>query len=134
MRLYYGGYGHHPSGKQYVYWGSDNYRVGQNVVAPVTHYKSGKTYNTMFTIQRALADYDRVAYAETQRLEGNGIDIKSIGGANVMTLPGARQFQSKQAWAEHSNEVYHEQIRQRLLTSNESPNTNEQAKARLLRR
>lgn len=134
MRLYTGGYGHHPSGKLYSYWGSDNYRVGQNVVAPVTHYKSGKTYNTMFTIQRALADYDRVTLAETQRLEGNGIDIKSIGGANVMTLPGAQQFQSKQAWAEHSNELYHEKIRQRLLTSNESANTNEQARARLLRR
>lgn len=37
MRLYYGGNGHHPSGKQYVYWGNDNLRTGQNVVAPVTN-------------------------------------------------------------------------------------------------
>ena len=51
MKLLFGGYGHNPSttGKQYAYWGGDNYNVGQNVVAPVTRY--GKTYNTMFTIQ-----------------------------------------------------------------------------------
>ena len=46
-RLYYGQYGHTPSGKQYVYYGGDNYRTGDNVVAPVTNKKSGKTYNTM---------------------------------------------------------------------------------------
>ena len=61
MRLYYGGYGHHPSGKQYVYWGGNNLRTGQNVVAPVTNKWSGKTYNTMFTIMRKRKGYLNLA-------------------------------------------------------------------------
>lgn len=134
MRLYYGGYGHHPSGKQYVYWGSDNYRVGQNVVAPVTHYISGRTYNTMFTIQRALNDYDRVALAETQRLEGRGIDIKSIGGTNVLSLPSGQQYQSPAEWKQESDTVYQERIRQRLLSSEANTSASPLARARLLRR
>ena len=45
-KVYYGGYGHNPNpnGKKYAYIGSNQYQVGQNVVAPVTHYISGKNY------------------------------------------------------------------------------------------
>ena len=66
MRLYYGTYGHHITGKLYVYWGDDNLRTGQQVVAPVTHYKSGKNYNTMFTIARAQSEKN--AQGEVNRL------------------------------------------------------------------
>ena len=65
-RLVYGSYGHNPSGKQYVYWGSDNLRTGQSVLAPVTNF--GKTYNTMFTIQRTSSETSPMAQREANRL------------------------------------------------------------------
>lgn len=112
MRLYYGGYGHHPSGKQYVYWGDDNYRTGQNVNVPVTNWKSGKTYNTMFTIMRTSGS--SMGEQEAQRLTNSGIDIKSINGTNVMTLPGAMDFSSKGEWKKYSDEEYASELQARL--------------------
>lgn len=78
MRLYYGTYGHHLSGKLYVYWGDDNLRTGQQVVAPVTNKRSGRTYNTMFTISKSSSEKN--AAGEVGRLEGQGIFIKTING------------------------------------------------------
>lgn len=71
MRIYVGGYGHNPTGqKQYAYWGGDNYRTGQEVVAPVTHPVSGRTYNTMFKIQIARSsnsEYAKKPFQHTRR-------------------------------------------------------------------
>ena len=106
MKLVYGGYGHHPSGKQYVYWGSDTLRTGQNVNVPVTNWRSGKNYNTMFTIQRTSGS--EMGENEASRLEGIGIDVKTVNGTDVMTLPGAKSWSSKREWAEWSDLVYDE--------------------------
>lgn len=102
MRLYYGTYGHHLSGKLYVYWGDDNLRTGQQVVAPVTNH--GKTYNTMFTIARVQNVEN--AQGEVERLENKGIFIKTIGGRDTLSLPGGQSFESKAAWKRDSNERY----------------------------
>ena len=127
-RLLYGGYGHHPHGKQYVYWGSDNNRTGQNVNVPVTNWRTGKTYNTMFTIQRTSGS--TMGENEADRLKNKGIYIKSINGTDVMTLPGAQEWSSKKEWAEWSDLVHEENIKNRLAQFNPSIDTME-AKARL---
>lgn len=114
MRLYYGGYGHHPRGKQYVYLGDDNYRTGQNVVVPVRQWKSGKLYNTMFTIQRTSDVDSKMSINEMQRLTNQGTSIKFIEGSNVMSLPGASDWKSAKQWKEWSNLVYEEEIKNRL--------------------
>jgi hypothetical protein len=113
-KLYYGSYGHNPSGKQYVYWGNDNYRTGQHVVAPVTHWRSGKTYNTMFTIQRTSGG--EMGQNEAERLGNQGIDVKWIGGRDTMSLPSGSQYQSKADWERSSNMRYEEAVRQRLMS------------------
>lgn len=104
MRLYYGTYGHHITGKLYVYWGDDNLRTGQQVVAPVTHYNSGKNYNTMFTIARAQSEKN--AQGEVNRLGEGGIFIKTISGRDVLSLPGGANFESKAAWKRDSDRRY----------------------------
>lgn len=104
MRLYYGTYGHHVSGKLYVYWGGDNLRTGQQVVAPVTNPRSGRTYNTMFTIARSQNQQN--AQGEVSRLNGEGIFIKTIGGRDVLSLPGGAPFKSAAEWARESEIRY----------------------------
>lgn len=104
MRLYYGTYGHRLSGKLYVYWGDDNLRTGQQVTAPVTSKRSGKTYNTMFTIARAQSQSN--AQGEVNRLNGEGIFIKTIGGRDVLSLPGGKPFSSKAEWKRDSDRRY----------------------------
>ena len=108
MRLYYGTYGHHLSGKLYVYWGDDNLRTGQQVVAPVTHYKSGKNYNTMFTIARAQSVKN--AQGEVNRLGEQGIFIKTISGRDVLSLPGGRPFKTKIEWKRDSDRRYRQKF------------------------
>jgi len=127
-KLYYGGYGHHPSGKQYVYWGDDNYRIGENVNVPVTNKRTGKTYNTMFTIQNTR---DKTADAEAMAIEGQGINIKTINGSNVMTLPSAYNFSSKADWSRTSDEEFAEKLT-RLAAYNEINDTT-QAQERLMK-
>ena len=97
-KLAYGSYGHNPSGRQYVYWVGDSYRTGQNVVAPVTNPRTGKTYRTMFTIQRTTNEDSKMAQSEQNRLEGRGIFIKAVDGRDVMSLPGAAEYPSAAAW------------------------------------
>ena len=104
MRLYYGTYGHHVSGKLYVYWGNDNLRTGQQVVAPVTNPRSGRTYNTMFTIARSQSSQN--AQGEVSRLGSEGILIKTIGGRDVLSLPGGAPFKSAAEWARESEGRY----------------------------
>lgn len=108
MRLYYGTYGHHLSGKLYVYWGDDNLRTGQQVVAPVTHYISGKNYNTMFTIARAQSVKN--AQGEVNRLGENGIFIKTISGRDTLSLPGGAAYESKKEWKEDSDRRYRQRF------------------------
>ena len=115
MQLVYGGYGHHPSGKQYVYWAGDNYRTNQNVLAPVTN-RNGKTYNTMFTIQRTSNINSPMAQRESERLEGLGINIKTIGGREIMTLPGAQDYSSARQWRGASDIEYEANVRERLMS------------------
>lgn len=112
MKLLMGSYGHNPdpSGKQYAYWGGKNYNVGQNVVAPVTRY--GKTYNTMFTIQ-ATYDTDKRLGDYVLNNQLKGINIKDIGGKDVMTLPGAVEYSTKSQWTRASHQRY--RAEQRLL-------------------
>ena len=133
MRLYYGGYGHHPSGKQYVYWGNNNLRTGQNVVAPVTNKFTGKTYNTMFTIMRTSGGDSAMANNEAQRLSQGGIGIKSIVGTDVLQLPGGQNYDSKKAWKTQSDNEYQQTLRTRLLSDNNQTD-NSQARNRLLGR
>ena len=112
-KLLYGSYGHHPSGKQYVYYGDDSHRVGQNVVAPVTNH--GKTYNTMFTIQRTTNADSKLAEREIENLDNSGIFIKTITpGLNLSTLPGSKPFNRKSEWKKYSDYVYHKNIKSRL--------------------
>lgn len=108
MRLYYGTYGHHLSGKLYVYWGDDNLRTGQQVVAPVTHYKSGKNYNTMFTIARAQSVKN--AQGEVNRLGEQGIFIKTISGRDLLSLPGGKEFETKIEWKRDSERRYRQKF------------------------
>lgn len=129
-KLYYGQYGHHPGGKQYVYYGGDNYRTGDSVVAPVTN-KNGKTYNTMFTIQRTTKVDSPMAESEIGRLESRGINIKSIGGRNVMDLPGATDWNSARQWREWADLVHEEEVKNRLMAYNTQADTTE-ARNRLL--
>lgn len=142
MKLLYGGYGHNPSttGKMYAYWGGDNYNVGQNVVAPVTNWKSGKNYNTMFTILSTYNPNSIPGQYEQGKLNKagfnvlNGINIpggkelKTIGSKDVMTLPGASQYSTKSQWTRASNQ----QAKARLMALNVAKD-NTQAIARLSR-
>jgi hypothetical protein len=109
IKIYSGSYGHNPKpgGKQYSYFGGGNYRVGQNVVAPVRHYKSGKVYNTMFTIQRTnkLADTTRRTVTDKgadmlERFTDRKppIFLKEIQGTDVLSLPGGDKYKSALAW------------------------------------
>ena len=118
-KLLYGSYGHHPSGKQYVYYGDDSHRVGQNVVAPVTNH--GKTYNTMFTIQRTSKVDSKQSENEIERLDKSGIFIKTITpGLNLSTLPGSKPFNRKTEWKKYSDYVYHKNIKERLTGKRQS--------------
>lgn len=122
VKIYSGSYGHNPKpgSKQYSYYGSGKYRVGQNVVAPVRHYKSGKVYNTMFTIQNSskLADYDitgtrqgthgelaeitgktsKSGLEKLESLSSRGIALKQIESSDVLILPGGEKYKSAKAW------------------------------------
>lgn len=106
MRLYYGTYGHRLSGKLYAYWGDDNLRTGQQVVAPVTHAISGKNYQTMFTIARAQSGAN--TQGEEARLTEGGIFIKTIDGRDTLSLPGGAAFSSKAEWKRDSDRRYRE--------------------------
>lgn len=105
MRLYYGTYGHRISGKLYAYWGDDNLRTGQQVVAPVTN-KYGTTYNTMFTIARGYKETNPDTQREINLLNSQGIAIKTIGGRDTLSLPGGQSFESKAAWKRDSEARY----------------------------
>ena len=114
-KLLYGSYGHHPSGKQYVYYGDDNHRAGESVVAPVTNKWTNRTYNTMFTIQRTSKLDTPYSLDQVEKLNGRGINIKTITpGLNLSTLPGSKPFDRKSEWKKYSDYVYHRRKKQQL--------------------
>ena len=114
-KLLYGSYGHHPSGKQYIYYGDDNHRAGESVVAPVTNKWTNRTYNTMFTIQRTSKLDTPYSLDQVEKLNGRGINIKTITpGLNLSTLPGSKPFNRKSEWKKYSDYVYHKNIKSRL--------------------
>lgn len=106
-KVYYGNYGHNPkpNGKKYAYIGSNQYQVGQNVVAPVTHYISGKNYKTMFTIQDQADANSQQAENTIVELENMRKTLKSLDGTNVMELPGAAKYPSAEAWKQASEDI-----------------------------
>lgn len=117
MKVVEGFYGHNPrEQKLYAYLAGDNYRTGQNVVAPVTNKRTGKTYNTMFTIARTSKENTEWSQNEILRLEAKGINLKTIGGREIMSLPGASDYKSASEWGRRSNEMYKDEIRQRLMS------------------
>lgn len=113
-KLVEGGYGHHPSGKLYAYYAGDNVRVGQNVVAPVTNKKTGKTYNTMFTIMRTSNSDSDWSKREVSNLKNANINLKTIKGNEVLSLSGGKPFSSARKWKIYSNYVYSQKVKQRL--------------------
>lgn len=113
-RLYSGGYGHNPSGKLYTYWGSDNYRTGQNVSVPVTNKKTGKTYNTMLTIMETRGANTEAGTRQAFNLESKGIDIKWINGSDVSELPSYVEYAGKGDWARQSRESWLNEAQMRL--------------------
>ena len=66
-----------------------------------------------------------MAESEIGRLENKGINIKSIGGRNVMDLPGARDWRSASQWKQWADLVNEEEITNRLLAYNTQPNITE---------
>lgn len=128
MRLYYGTYGHHLSGKLYVYWGDDNYRTGQQVIAPVTNKFSGKTYNTMFTIGKSGAATSKATIKEITRLGEAGINIKTLGSRDLLSLPGGKNFETKKQWKADSERRY--RIKHNLPPLTEKPKSTQSRKTR----
>lgn len=125
MRLYTVGYGNNPSGKVYTYAGPDNYRTKQQVIVPVTHWRTKKRFFTLGTIMRTQSADGKVAQDEAQRLSNSeaGIGLKWIKGADVFEqkadgstlLPSADKFPSKRAWKEDSDQRKDEAYRKRLM-------------------
>ncbi len=122
MKLAFGSYGHNPSGKVYAYWVPEDARAGQNFNAPVMHYKTKKTFDTMFTV----TNIPREPYAteEADRIFRNVGYIWNVNGANILDLPGAQEYKDKSrypnlnseaamkgAWTKNSN-----MLRRLLLT------------------
>lgn len=130
-KLYSGGYGHNPSGKLYTYWGSDNYRTGQNVNVPVTNPKTGKTYNTMLTIMETRSPNTTAGAWQVYDLESKGIDLKWINGSDVSNLPSYPEYGSKSAWAEQSRENWLTEAKTRLGAFDTSQTDQTEAVARL---
>ena len=102
-KLLYGSYGHHPSGKQYVYYGDDEHRVGQQVVAPVTNKWTNKTYNTMFTIQRTSKVDSKSSQNEIIKINS------SLKENETKQINTNKSIQTKKSLKSSQNENYSEQ-------------------------
>lgn len=124
LRLISVGYGHNPGGKLYDYETTKEYRTGDVVVVPVTHYKSKKTYNTLGVVMQTHTDQDEIK-RHTDYLEGNrnkkgqfkrqvqikdvsmrlevaqrqGLDVTSDRQVNITTLPGYATRASDESWS-----------------------------------
>ena len=88
MKLISVNYGHNGSGKLYDYTTDKSYRAGDNVVVPVTHWISGKPYNTLATV-RMTADINSpkaqnvLGHHESRRDAKSGrfkrrVDVKNV--------------------------------------------------------
>lgn len=107
------------SGKLYDYETDKKYRVGDTVVVPVQHPKSGKLYNTLAVVrlttgedtenwkQKAdnLTDPDKNKRPKnvSQRLEiakRQGLDVHSDRQVTIATLPGYKARGNNEKWSE----------------------------------
>lgn len=108
-------YGHSGSGKLYDYETDKQYRAGDVVVVPVTHWKSKKEYNTLATVeltsnadsskgQQKLGALDNKGIEPkntSMRLEiakRSGLNVDSDRQVNITTLPGYQTRQSNESW------------------------------------
>ncbi len=108
-----------PSGKLYDYGTDKEYRTGDVVVVPVTHPKSGKTYNTLAVVRltskldsaggQAKADHITdpkngiKAKDVSERLEvakRQGLNVQSDRDVNVRPLPGTKRGAKNGNWRE----------------------------------
>lgn len=107
------------SGKLYDYETDKSYRVGDTVVVPVQHPKSGKLYNTLAVV-RLTADEDTVRWKQkaenltnpnngikpknvSQRLDvarKQGLNVQSDRQVTVTTLPGYKTRDNNEKWTE----------------------------------
>ena len=85
----------------------------------------------MFTIQRTSGG--EMGQNEAERLENQGIGIKTIGGRDVLSLPSGSQYTSKSQWATESRERFLNEARTRL-SARAVPTDTTQASQRLLSR
>lgn len=82
-------YGHQGSGKLYSYNDpTGKHRTGDEVVVPVTHPKSKKTYRTLAVIKSTHATNTAGERSNKEYLEQRGIGLKSLSGVSQKTLPG----------------------------------------------
>lgn len=112
------------SGKLYDYETDKKYRVGDTVVVPVQHPKSGKLYNTLAVVrlttgedttkwkQKAdnLTDPDKNKKPKnvSQRLEvakRQGIDVQSDRQVTIATLPGYKARGNNEKWSEGASRL-----------------------------
>lgn len=110
-----------PSGNLYDYGTDKEYRTGDVVVVPVTHPKSGKTYNTLAVVRltskldsaggQAKADHITdpkngiKAKDVSERLEvakRQGLNVQSDRDVNVTTLPGYDTRGNNEKWSERA--------------------------------
>lgn len=130
MRLISVTYGHGKSGKLYDYETDKQYRTGDTVVVPVTHYQSKKTYNTLATVMMTVDADSKRGKSHTDYLEGNrnkkgqfkrrveikdvdrrfdvarsqGLDVKNSHDVTVQTLPGYETRASNDNWSGNRRE------------------------------
>lgn len=106
------------SGKLYDYETDKAYRTGDVVVVPVTHAKSGKTYNTVAVVRMTYsadssAGEKKVDYLTdpknnintknvSMRLEvakKAGLNVQNDRQVNITTLPGYNARLSNEKWS-----------------------------------
>lgn len=107
--------GYSASGQNYDYETDKEYRAGDVVVVPVTHWKSGKTYNTVAVVQTTHAIDGKTAQSHIEavgkdnmkntsmRLEvakKQGLNVETDRQVNITTLPGYESRLSSEKWSE----------------------------------
>lgn len=116
------------SGKLYDYETNKNYRVGDTVVVPVQHPKSGKLYNTLAVVRLTTGE-DTTKWKQkadnltspgkdikpknvSQRLEiakRQGLDVQSDRQVTVATLPGYKTRGNNEKWSESTRLISREE-------------------------
>lgn len=117
-------YGHTKGGKVYNYKAGGNFRTGDTITPKVTHWKSGKVYNTLGRIV-STRDFDGSAAGRTKSFLGNkDIGLKSLEPTNQTSLPGYVSRKEKdpnftaRQWAEEAKERERASINARMRKVN----------------